>query len=153
MGKRNRGDLTFPRSWLWPVVLSEPASVAGYYILDFSRSDRYAVRDSDASFPGSDELRIMLAPIIEACAVLNDADSFWAQEWCNKRNFELDHYWGFQNDGEQRPALAMDELAQTLIRLFEGVAEEDVEPLSAELRRLLDAAAFLTNFKGRWVDD
>jgi hypothetical protein len=121
--------------------------------LDFSRSDRYAVRDSNASFPGSDELRIVLAPIIEACAVLNEADSAWAREWCDRRNFELDHYWDFQDDGDQRPAVAMDELAQTLIKLFEGVAEEDVEALSAELRRLLDAAVFLSNFKGRWMDD
>lgn len=121
--------------------------------MNHSRSDRYAVRDSDVSFPCSDELRFWLAPIIEACAVLNQSDSFWAREWCNKRNFEIDGYWDFQDDGEQRPAIAMDELAQTLIQLFEGVAEEDVEALSAELRRLLDAAVFLSNFKGRWLDD
>ena len=132
-----------------------PASVAGNFTLRFSRSERYAVVDRD---PYDDSeldgfLRQILAPIVEACAVLDNADSAWAEYWCGLEGTNTAGYWDFQGDGQQRPKKAMDDLATQLITLFEGVSEEDKDALAEELRRLLDACTFLGNFRGGWEGD
>jgi len=118
--------------------------------LRFPRSDRYAVQDRDEQWI-NDPLKIALAPIIEACAVLSQADASWAYEWTEATGYELPGYWDFQEDGKQRPVAAMQALASKLMELFEGSLEkEDADTLASELRILLGAASFLSYFKGEW---
>ena len=122
----------------------------------FSRSDRYAVTDYDIAEPNEDTsfLRQALAPIIEACAVLSQADNNWASYWCDKEDEEYVGYWDFQDDGQQRPKQAMYALAGELINLFEAcINKEDQGILAEELRKLLGACTFLSYFEGGWVDD
>ena len=95
----------------------------------------------------------VMLPVVEACSLLNRADSFWAGFWCEKTGSELADYWNFQDDNQQRPKQAMDDLASELNNCFEGVDKEDEPTLSEELRKLFDACVILDNFRKDRADD
>lgn len=130
-----------------------PASVAGDLTLSFSNSEQHAaaIRSDASGFDedaDADYLREILSRIIEACAMLGYAGGYWASRWCEKTGNDYMGYWDCQEDGKYQPKQAMDDLADKMIVLFEGIDAEDRDSLSEELRRLLDACLFLTNFKG-----
>lgn len=96
-------------------------------------------------------MAVDLASIVEAVALLDQIDDYWAHEWTQSTGESIDYYWFYQDDGKQRPAAAMHALAVKLIEQFDGIDEEDTSTLAESLRDLFDGAPFLSNLKSREV--
>jgi hypothetical protein len=91
--------------------------------------------------------RTLLSAIIDACEIISKADTRLGNEWADRtRSGPLD-YWDFDSDGKQRPASAMDELAEEMLAEFPSrLTPEDKETLSETLRELFNAVDFLGYF-------